>query len=90
MRFYLWACLALLFACKNSTENTPITFVAHQAEESGIFFENRLTEGPNTNVLMYEYFYNVGDFNADGRLDLEVNNINQAAGMKFCFMPVFF
>lgn len=43
--------------------------------QSGISFQNSLTEGLNTNVLMYEYFYNgggvaVGDLNQDGKEDL--------------------
>ncbi|HLA53469.1 MAG TPA: VCBS repeat-containing protein, partial [Flavitalea sp.] len=45
------------------------------ASHTNIDFENTLTEGPNTNVLMYEYFYNgggvaVGDINGDGLEDL--------------------
>ncbi|PPK86536.1 VCBS repeat protein [Neolewinella xylanilytica] len=44
-------------------------------EASGLTFNNLLTEGPNTNILMYEYFYNGGgvaaaDFNQDGWVDL--------------------
>src|SRR5258707_1484817 len=40
-----------------------------------IDFSNKLTEGLNTNVLVYEYFYNgggvaVGDLNGDGLEDL--------------------
>lgn len=42
---------------------------------SGISFSNTLEEGPNTNILMYEYFFNgagvaVGDFNQDGLEDI--------------------
>ncbi len=42
---------------------------------TGVAFENPLTEGPNTNLLVYEYFYNgggvgTGDFNGDGLPDL--------------------
>ena len=44
-------------------------------EETNISFQNTLTEGLNTNILMYEYFYNgggvaSGDFNGDGNIDL--------------------
>ena len=44
-------------------------------EETHITFNNDLTEGPNTNILMYEYFYNgggvaVGDLNGDELPDL--------------------
>lgn len=43
--------------------------------ESGVYFNNQLTEGLNTNVLMYEYFYNggglaIGDINNDGLEDI--------------------
>src|SRR3989442_1046020 len=44
-------------------------------EQTNIRFENTLTEGLNTNVLLYEYFYNgggvaVGDLNGDGRQEI--------------------
>src|SRR5690606_18700074 len=44
-------------------------------DSTNITFENRLIEGPNTNVLMYEYFYNgggvaVADLNGDGLEDI--------------------
>jgi hypothetical protein len=44
-------------------------------DHTNINFENTLTEGPNTNVLMYEYFYNgggvaIGDLNDDGLEDI--------------------
>lgn len=42
---------------------------------TGITFANNLKEGLNTNILMYEYFYNgggvaTGDFNDDGWIDI--------------------
>jgi hypothetical protein len=60
-----------------------------------VLFQNNIQEGLNTNVLMYEYFYNgggvsTGDLNGDGRDDIyftsnmENNHLylNQG-GMKF-------
>ena len=45
------------------------------SSKTGITFQNVLTEGLNTNVLLYEYFYNGGgvaasDFNGDDLIDL--------------------
>jgi hypothetical protein len=53
----------------------PQLFTLLPAQTTGIAFENTLTEGLNTNVLMYEYFYNgggvaVGDLNGDGLDDI--------------------
>ncbi len=54
-------------------ENKLFTSIA--PDGSGIDFQNVIQEGLNTNVLMYEYFYNgggvaVGDVNNDGLDDL--------------------
>ncbi len=53
----------------------PALFALLPASQTGVSFQNSLSEGLNTNILMYEYFYNGGgvataDFNADGKLDL--------------------
>ncbi len=50
-------------------------FVLKNASETGLDFENRLTEAPELNILTYLYFYNgsgvaVADFNNDGQKDL--------------------
>ncbi|HLO82343.1 MAG TPA: VCBS repeat-containing protein [Chitinophagaceae bacterium] len=65
-------------ACKSGDQgkdNSTALFTLLTPEESGVAFQNTLTEGPNTNILMYEYFYNgggvsAGDFNGDGLIDL--------------------
>ncbi|WP_317175616.1 hypothetical protein [Adhaeribacter swui] len=60
----------LVFACqpdssKKATSRVPdpVTaplFTLLPPEKTGVTFANTLTEGLNTNVLMYEYFYNGG------------------------------
>ncbi|MES2797034.1 MAG: VCBS repeat-containing protein [Bacteroidota bacterium] len=68
----------LLFSCKNNIdtdENKEPLFKLLTPETTNVTFQNTLTEGPNTNILMYEYFYNGGgvataDFNGDGLDDL--------------------
>ncbi|MFA6085687.1 VCBS repeat-containing protein [Mucilaginibacter sp.] len=73
-------CIALLWSCKttpstNDGESENTLFTLLPAEKTHVDFNNTLTEGLNTNVLMYEYFYNgggvaVGDLNGDGLQDL--------------------
>lgn len=58
---------------KVSSQSTLFTRL--DSAQTGIHFRNELIEGPNTNILMYEYFYNgggvaAGDFNQDGWMDL--------------------
>jgi enediyne biosynthesis protein E4 len=72
----------LLAGCQQSTKNEdkkepagPQLFTLLAPQTTGIDFTNTLTEGLNTNVLMYEYFYNgggvaVGDLNGDGLDDI--------------------
>lgn len=68
-------------SCSPSTEEAqkgndiPPLFTLLPAAHTGVHFTNQLTEGLNTNVLMYEYFYNgggvaVGDLNGDGLDDI--------------------
>ncbi|MGA0560316.1 VCBS repeat-containing protein [Larkinella sp. VNQ87] len=85
LRFFnLITLLTVLAGCRDSSsgeektavENTgPPLFTLLSDSETGVSFANTLTEGLNTNVLMYEYFYNgggvaVGDVNNDGLDDL--------------------
>lgn len=67
--------------CKNAEETTdapsnePALFTLLAPEKTHVDFQNTITEGLNTNVLMYEYFYNgggvaVGDINNDGLDDI--------------------
>lgn len=50
-------------------------FTLLQPAQTNIDFTNSLQEGLNTNILMYEYFYNgggvaTGDVNGDGHIDI--------------------
>lgn len=75
--------IVFLTNCKpSSSEQTqvvensePQLFSLLSPEQTHVDFQNVINEGLNTNVLMYEYFYNgggvaVGDLNNDGFEDL--------------------
>ncbi len=64
----------LIISC-NKNANEATLFNLLPSSQTKVDFQNSLTEGPNTNILMYEYFYNGGgvataDFNGDGLEDL--------------------
>ena len=74
--------LIALTGCTHEAENKESSdndshplFTLLTPEQTHVDFNNTLTEGLNTNVLMYEYFYNgggvaVGDVNGDGLQDV--------------------
>ncbi|TLU91595.1 VCBS repeat-containing protein [Dyadobacter sediminis] len=75
--------VSILTSCDKSSHNDkpeeandgPHLFTLLPPEKTKVDFANTLTEGLNTNVLMYEYFYNgggvaVGDLNGDGLDDI--------------------
>ena len=78
MRSTLLSATIVLFlgiAGCTSEQSGETLFKSLSAQKTGIEFSNKIEEGLNTNVLMYEYFYNgggvgVGDFNNDGLEDL--------------------
>ena len=70
--------LIILLGCNTESENKT-QFTSLKAEETNLSFQNNLTEAKNTNVLLYEYFYNGGglalaDFNGDEKLDIYISS----------------
>src|SRR4026208_1878483 len=78
--YVLLVSICLLYSCNTKDDGSKEgtgnqLFVLLGPTETNISFQNTLTEGLNTNILMYEYFYNgggvgAGDFNNDGLVDL--------------------
>lgn len=78
-RLLLWGILVFsLSSCshhKKSRTNKNALFKLLPPKRTHVTFNNKLKRGLNTNILMYEGFYNgggvaVGDFNGDGLPDL--------------------
>lgn len=71
MRIYILCFASILLACNQS----PKLFRQIRAEQSGLHFNNNLSETPERNILNYEYMYNgggvgIGDFNHDSLPDI--------------------
>src|ERR1700729_768539 len=74
------ACLFCLFiaACSNrgaSPGPNALHFTSLPSSQTGVGFENRITESDSVNLFIHEYTYmgsgvGVGDFNNDGLPDL--------------------
>lgn len=70
-----WAIGIAVVLFLSNCQSAPTLFERLDASNTGISFENRLTETESSNILAYEYFYNgggvaVGDFNNDGLPDV--------------------
>lgn len=62
-------------SCNKAPTQTPTLFQILPPEETGIYFNNEITETEKFNIIEYLYFYNgggvaVGDINNDGLPDL--------------------
>jgi enediyne biosynthesis protein E4 len=73
IRYKIIVLLLAIFLTNCHTDNT--LFKSLDSAQTGVVFENKLTESESQNILAYEYFYNGGgmaaaDFNNDGLTDL--------------------
>lgn len=75
-RLFLFTTVCLVATAAQLPAQLPQPlFREHSASQTGIKFENRITEDDSLNVFRYEYLYNgagigVGDFDQDGKEDL--------------------
>ena len=95
--YITFICISVFFACKsdsnqqntnNTIENEPSLFTLLPTDKTHVDFQNTINEGLNTNVLMYEYFYNgggvaVGDINNDGLDDIYFTSNMQSNRLYF-------
>lgn len=77
LRYTIWlACfLTLLVSCRQKKTLGALHFTQMPSSETGIAFNNRITESDSINVFENEYMYNgsgvgIGDFNNDGLSDV--------------------
>lgn len=75
---------AFTFSCKKSNK---ALFTSLSAEQSGIAFNNTITENDTLNALAFEYVYNgggvaMGDFNNDNKIDVYFTG-NQVANKLY-------
>ncbi|MEO0473595.1 MAG: VCBS repeat-containing protein, partial [Bacteroidota bacterium] len=75
MRYFAWALAALvclgMWGCTDSAKR----FSSLPASQTGIDFNNQITESDSFNVLSFTYIYNgagvaTADFNNDGKTDV--------------------
>ncbi len=73
-RLFTFYCLLSLFGC-DSDQAPSLSFQLRPAQQTGIDFENTISENDSVNLFDYYYIYNgsgvgVGDLNNDGLPDL--------------------
>ena len=70
-----FALVTLLFACNKTTQTENTVFSKVSSDQSGIKFNNTVTNSKDFNILTYRNFYNgggvaIGDINNDGLSDV--------------------
>ena len=81
LRLSFMLMVTICYSCNRHSQtqqndaDKPTLFKLLTPDQTHINFNNLLTEGLNTNVLMYQYFYNgggvaIGDLNGDGLQDI--------------------